>query len=605
MNDAKSVKLVAVYGRVSTARQEEENTIETQLSAVRDHAAKSGYTIVKEYIDDGWSGAMLERPSLDQLRIDARLKLWDAVLIYDPDRLARRGFYQELVIDELEHLGIRTLFVTMPPVANDEDRLMFNVRGAFAEYERVKIAERFRLGKVRKARSGNIVASEAPYGYTLAQRKGKRGDADFIETHYEINEEEAKVVRMIFRLLADEGLTLRKIVRRLQDEKIRPRWSERGVWNTSTLSTLVRNKSYIGEGHYGASYAVVPEKPLKKEAYRRVKKTSRRMKPESEWIKVSVPAILEGEEGRNLFARAQEQGKLNFVLARRNRKNPYLLSGKIRCTCGCSRTGEGPQRGKHLYYRCSNRVLHYPLPRTCDEKGINARIADELVWSRLHGVITSREEILKYTQEWIESRNERRNSGGVDVEATRKELEKHKEQEDRYAKAYGQGLITLEKLSEYATPVRERIATLERQLMTAQTATQPKREIGMPDESSVDEFVEEVKALEGLSFEQKRAIVHKFVAEIVGTPSQLQVHGRVTVSSHVKLKTNNRYRRITERREVDAFQCANAQRRPYRQLPIRDHRPIGGGRRSARPAPRSARGDVALSKESASRRRIR
>ena len=84
---------------------------------------------------------MLERPALDQLRIDAKLKLWDAVLIYDPDRLARRGFYQELIIDELEHLGIRTLFVTMPPVANGEDRLMSNVRGAFAEYERQKIAD--------------------------------------------------------------------------------------------------------------------------------------------------------------------------------------------------------------------------------------------------------------------------------------------------------------------------------------------------------------------------------------------------------------------------------------------------------------------------------
>src|SRR3989344_5024890 len=174
-----NIKRIVTYGRVSTARQEQEETIKTQMSAVKEYADKNGYAIVREYVDEGWSGTILARPNLDQLRTDARKKLWDAVLIYDPDRLARRYFYQELVIEELRDLGIETLFVTMPPVVNDEDRLMFGVRGVFAQYERIKIAERFRLGKVRKAREGNIVASEAPYGYTLIRRKGKRGDVDF------------------------------------------------------------------------------------------------------------------------------------------------------------------------------------------------------------------------------------------------------------------------------------------------------------------------------------------------------------------------------------------------------------------------------------------
>ncbi|MCK1552696.1 recombinase family protein [Bradyrhizobium sp. 177] len=56
---------------------------------------------LKEYIDDGWSGDILARPSLDQLRHDARGNTWQAVLVYDPDRLARRYSYQELVMDEL------------------------------------------------------------------------------------------------------------------------------------------------------------------------------------------------------------------------------------------------------------------------------------------------------------------------------------------------------------------------------------------------------------------------------------------------------------------------------------------------------------------------
>ena len=100
---------------------------------------------------------MLARPALDQLREDAKKKLWQAVLIYDPDRLARRYSFQELVMDELRELGIETFFVTVSPSRNHEDRLMYGVRGIFAEYERTKIAERFRLGKVRKAKEGQIL----------------------------------------------------------------------------------------------------------------------------------------------------------------------------------------------------------------------------------------------------------------------------------------------------------------------------------------------------------------------------------------------------------------------------------------------------------------
>src|SRR6516162_609837 len=171
-NPENQIKIVAIYGRVSTARQEEEKTIETQLLAIREFAERNGYRIVQDYVDDGWSGDMLARPSLHQLRNDAKKRLWDAVIFYDPDRLARRYSYQELVMDELRELGIEPLFVTIPPSKNHEDRLLYGVRGVFAEYERVKIAERFRLGKVRKAKEGHIIATEAPYGYTLLKRNG-------------------------------------------------------------------------------------------------------------------------------------------------------------------------------------------------------------------------------------------------------------------------------------------------------------------------------------------------------------------------------------------------------------------------------------------------
>src|SRR3989344_612281 len=302
-----AIRMIAIYARVSTARQEEEGTIETQLSAIRDFAEKNGYTIVKEYIDDGWSGDMLARPQLDQLRQDAKNKIWEAVLIYDPDRLARRHSYQRLLMDELEEARVEVLFVTTPPPKNDEEKIiLYGVKGLFAEYERVKIAERFRLGKLRKVNEGHILVREAPYGPTYILKKAAKHGS------FETNKEEIRNLKKIFSLV-DEGLTLRGVVKKLQELGIKPRKSKRGVWNTSTLSHLLRNRTYIGEATYGKSYAVVPENPINTERYRKMRKTSRGIRPESEWITIPVSPILD----RDLFVRVQERLRTNFELSKR------------------------------------------------------------------------------------------------------------------------------------------------------------------------------------------------------------------------------------------------------------------------------------------------
>jgi site-specific DNA recombinase len=124
-----STKLIAIYARVSTARQEEDDTIETQLVVLREFAQQNNCIVVREYIDDGWSGDILARPSLDQLRADVTKKVWQAVLIYDPDRFARRYSYQELVMDELRERHIEVLFITVSAPKNSEEKILHGVRG--------------------------------------------------------------------------------------------------------------------------------------------------------------------------------------------------------------------------------------------------------------------------------------------------------------------------------------------------------------------------------------------------------------------------------------------------------------------------------------------
>lgn len=533
--------LAAIYARVSTQRQEKEETIQSQLEVLRSFAKENGHTIVREYIDDGWSGDILARPELDKLRDDAPKKLWEAVLIYDPDRLARRYSFQELVLDELKELGLQVLFVTIPPVKTDEDKILNGVRGLFAEYERLKIAERMRRGKLHKAREGHVVTSQAPFGYTYIP---KQGDKD---GYYKVNEQEAEIVKMVFNWVGVQGLTVRQVIKRLHEMGVRPKRSERGVWNTSTLTTLLRREDYVGRAFYNRSLAVVPERPLNHEKYKRIKKTSRRWKPVEDWITIPVPAIIDKE----LFNKTRAQLKANFELCKRNRKNDYLLAGHIYCTCGRKRAGEGPQRGKHLYYRCTDRVYSFPLEPSCKEYGVNARIADQFVWDRVTKFMTSPELIRKQMLRWVSQKAERKNETNRSVEQFGYELDKIKKEEQRYIKIYGAGLITLEQFEEAISDLKSRRVALEQQI--GYLSNQQKEiSYNFPSLEMVSEFVSRAAGvLNGMNFENKKEIVGRYVEKVVASQQEMIVYGCLTLGKEVELCAESRDSWTPKRGKID------------------------------------------------------
>jgi site-specific DNA recombinase len=531
-------KLVAIYCRVSTARQEEEGTIENQVSILEELAQEKGYKIVDRFLDDGWSGDTLIRPALDNLRQSVKDKRWEAVLVYDPDRIARRYSYQELVMDELKETGIEVIFKTVSSPKNPEDKIIYGVRGIFAEYERMKIAERFRLGKLRKVKSGNLLVSEALYGYFYVKKNEKE------HGYYEINENEARVVKMIFDWVGNDGVTLRGVVKKLQELNIKPRKSKRGVWNTSTLTTMLRNEAYIGNAHWGSSYAVVPENPTKNDKYKKVKKSSRRIKPREEWItnSIPVPVIID----KNLFEKTREQLKSNYDLSKRNTKNQYLLSKRIWCECGRRRVGEGPQRGKHLYYRCTDRVYSFPLKSTCESRGINARISDRLVWEKLAELMSSKKLMTDQIERWNKNNKTKTGYSDVDVEILEKEILKLKSQEERYNKAYGLGVYNMEELIKYNNPIKENIKSLEKQIAEINYKKSQINATMMPNQEAIESFAREVVIkFKDLSFETRKAILINVVDRIIASPEKLQVYGHIpiTIENYVAFFSSHRNRR--------------------------------------------------------------
>ena len=157
---------VAIYARVSTDAQEARGTIGSQLALLRERVVQEGQELVAEYTDDGLSSARLDRPGLDALRDAAEAGHIESMWCLSADRLARMYAYQVIVLDELARHGVSVSFLDTPKIEDDpQARLLTQVQGVIAEYERAKIAERYRRGKLWRSRAGEVIAWKPSYGY--------------------------------------------------------------------------------------------------------------------------------------------------------------------------------------------------------------------------------------------------------------------------------------------------------------------------------------------------------------------------------------------------------------------------------------------------------
>ncbi len=275
---------VALYARVSTDRQEKERTIGSQLDALQTGAAGEDWVVEMTCTDDGYSGTSLDRPGLDRVRDAAAAGLIDAVVALCPDRLARNYVHQMLVLDELGRFGVSVIFCEGGPSDDPQGRLMVQIQAAVAEFERTKIVERNRRGKLWRARQGAVVSGIVPFGYRKAPA------ADGLPARLVVSQEEADVVRQIFDWHVDEGLSVRQIAIRLTEAGIAtPKGKQ--IWQTSTLDRLLRQPAYAGTLYYNrrTELPASARVPRHSPGHRAL----RSERPREEWIGVTVPAIVD------------------------------------------------------------------------------------------------------------------------------------------------------------------------------------------------------------------------------------------------------------------------------------------------------------------------
>ena len=209
----------ALYARVSSEKQAQENTIASQVEALKSRIIADSLPLLDEhqFIDNGYSGSNLVRPALEKLRDRVAAGMIDKIYIHSPDRLSRKYAYQMILIEEFERYGANVVFLNFQQSnENPESQLLLQMQGMIAEYERSKIMERHRRGKIHAAKRGSVnVLAVAPYGYRYIDKHTGQGEASF-----EVIDDEAEVIRKMFNWVGKDRLTIGEVIRLLNRDKI-------------------------------------------------------------------------------------------------------------------------------------------------------------------------------------------------------------------------------------------------------------------------------------------------------------------------------------------------------------------------------------------------
>jgi site-specific DNA recombinase len=495
-------KRVSIYARVSTEDQAKHGySLPSQMEACRKYAEERGWAVVDEISDEGVSGAALDRPGLDRIRDMAQAGEIDSVLVYEMDRLSRKLAHQLIIEEELGQAGVSVHYVLGDYEDTDEGRLMKQIRGAIAEFERAKIRERMRRGRRACVKSGDVLVHGcSPYGYHLQTLDGKRQLA--------IDEEEARVVRLIFHWYVhgdDESgtLAIRGIAKRLTELEVPTRGDKqrqipkrlgRCEWAASTIANILKRETYCGTWHYGKKKCIKNGSSFKVVT-----------NPSETWITLSVPAIID----RETWEAAQVKLRRNKDLASRNTKYQYLLSRRLTCgRCGYKMHGKTQKTNgkKYQYYLCPGSYDRRSLHR-CDLPSFSVSKLDTAVWEWLQGFLLNPENLRDGLQAQQAAKEEANRPLRERLGLIETQLAEHRQQMDRLIDLYLAGGFPKDMLVERKARLERIITSLESEQVSLQAQLE---EVSFTNEDidTIEEFAAKVRiGLDNADYETRRRLI--------------------------------------------------------------------------------------------------
>ena len=462
------------------------------------------------------------------------------MLAQDRDRFAREPAYHYLLKREFEEHSCKLQALNDHGDDSPEGELTDGILDQLAKYERAKIAERTRRGKIRKAREGRNLRSPQP---PLSFRYGDIGD------EVVIYEPEMLVVKKVFEMTA-AGLGSIAIQSHLHCAGIATREGKL-VWSHKVLQRIVKSDVYKPHTYDEVAELVTPQvaarldpnkeygirwhnkykitgrtvsEPDDRGERRYKKRTTTVLRPKDEWVAVPVPAYLP----RSLVEQARAATASNKDFERKHLAREWELRGVIRCSCGYSmKTHTTKSNGRpYHYYGCARRRQ---LGKKCDCKqpSIREHQVETMIWDFVSGLLNDPERIRRGVDAMIAQQR-----AGMKGDPEREEslwVEKLAQvslKRSRYQEMAAEGLITFGELKAKLTELQESREVTERELESLRSRKEHLKEVEKDRDAVLDSLARMVPAsLKTLSGQERNKVYRMLRLLVTPVPEGYEVTG--------------------------------------------------------------------------------
>lgn len=442
-SNRKSINMnIAAYCRVSTDKEDQLNSLETQKEFFLEYTKRTGDNLIKLYADEGISGTKIKnRKEFQRMLADAEKGLLDMVVVKDISRFARNTVDLLQSVRKLKALGIETQFLTANMTSMGNSEFVLTIFGALAQEESANTSKRIKFGKKMNAEKGRV--PNIVYGYD-------KTIGDYF--NLSINEEEAKVICQMFKWYTEEGFGGAKIANMLNDRGIK---TKRGNnWSQNSICRILTNEIYTGKIING------------KEEIADFLTGQRREKDESEWLVTVRPElrIIDDET----FDKAQDilKGRHDsFKLTHERQSNKYLFSTLIKCKdCGWSfRRTVRQYKNTYVRWVCSGHngrgADSCPNAVTVDEEELV-----QVLQEYFQDVLSKKKKVIDHVIREFQRVYKAKDENIEYEKELNAELNKLRKSREKYMDMYTDDLISREELNEKIGGMRKEIERLENEL---------------------------------------------------------------------------------------------------------------------------------------------
>ena len=524
-NTNKKIQAVG-YCRFSSDMQREES-IDAQKRYISAYAAQGEYQIEHFYCDRARSGKNTKRPAFQQMISDAKQGKFQAIIVHKLDRFSRSTEDTLRIINELKDFDVSVISAYERFESTPMGDLMLKFVSGMSEWYIANLANEVLKGQRENAYKGLSNGGRGCLGYNIVNKK------------YEINEEEAKAVRLIFQMYSD-GYGYNSIIDRLNALGYKTKAGR--SFGKNSLYAILNNEKYTG--------VFIFNQIAKSDS--RGKRNSHKKKPDNEIIRIEggVPAII----SRELWNRVQAIRKIN-PKGKSHNKYFYLLSGLIYCgECGCKMHGNPRNTGNggptYVTYRCNRRDNNH----TCSNGEVRKEYVESFVIEELFDHFFNSTAVPEITRELNKKLRESSNSSDDEYKeysATLKVLNKSRD-----------NLVEAIENTGYNQTLGAKLKDLEKQIEDCETFLQKcegrRKKAPVFTEEQVIQNLSKIKEFAKSSHkEEVRAMIQQYVERVTVFHDRVEVVFKVAFNSDLGNSTTFNCDSSISRFNLEQYSKAN------------------------------------------------